>query len=593
MKRAAVIIGVRQAGDLPELRDAIGGARQMETWAISQQMDVFTFTDEQGPLEVDVIKKKVHELVNERTLTQLVIYFAGHGVNIRYGEYWLLSGAPKDPQAAINLDGAVTLARQSGIPHVVFISDACRTAPEGIQAQYVSGSDIFPNDPVGGTENQVDIFFASTLGRPALEVRDPKDSSGQYKSLYTEILAAILRGDEHDILDTATIENQAASVVRPRQLKRTLQTELDARLRAMNLSIRAVQVPDARITSEEAAWISILPAAWALARGRGGVIGKVGVPGPVKLPPKPQATIHGITEQLLDAVMSDKEPVIDMSAPPLDLRADVERMVGLVAEETVAGEPVPMGVDCGIRVAGGEIAEVFSAEADAAKMANGRATVRIDNIAGRVSTLLVVLGDGGSIVLPAIPGYCANIVLEQGEFVDIGYQATRDTAGRARSERGGSQGERLHALVAMAARLGAFGEDQSARLLADLVSWICTTPADPALAVYAAYASHAQGLREFNEKLLACLDKELGFPLFDIAMLGRRPGSADATAGGASPIPPFPMFSKGWGLMPAFGATLPPALGELRDCLAPSLWSKFTPDGTAILTRAFISRRVL
>lgn len=593
MKRAAVVIGVKQSGELPELMDAIGSARRMESWAKAQAMDVSVFTDEAGPLQVDTIRKKVHQLVRARNLSQLVVYFAGHGVNIRYNELWLLSDAPIDPQAAISLDGAEKLARQSGIPHVVFISDACRTAPEGIDAQYVTGSDIFPNAPVGGLENQVDFFFASSLGLPALEVHDPRDSAGSYKSLYTEILAATLNGDERAILERASIENKPASVVRPRSLKRTLQAKLDARLREANLPIRAVQVPDARITSDVDAWLSLLPAEWAPQPGRGGGPGAGRIPRRVQLPPQPPATIHDIADQLLEAVMSGKTIDVDTSGLPVDLRGDVDKLVRTLGEGLASWKPVPVGVDCGIGVEGGGIAAVFSTAAGATRTVDRHDLVRIDGIAGPAANLLVVLDDGGSIVLPAIPGHVAHVTLEQGEWVDLAYEATGAVVWQGRPGSEKSKGERLHAVVAMAARLGAFGLAESSRLLDELVAWICTAPSDPGLAVYAAYAAHVHRVSRHSEALLAYFVREHGFSLFDIAMLGGGLAVTGTATGPASPMPPFPMFSKGWGLMPAFGAALPAGLERLQGCLAPSLWSKFTPDGTAILTKEYISRRVV
>ena len=73
----------------------------MEAWARAQGMDpVEVFTDEAGPVDVTEIKRAVRRIVDHGA-DQLVIYFAGHGVNIRYQEYWLLSDAPRDTQAAV------------------------------------------------------------------------------------------------------------------------------------------------------------------------------------------------------------------------------------------------------------------------------------------------------------------------------------------------------------------------------------------------------------------------------------------------------------------------------------------------------------
>src|SRR5690349_16838550 len=135
--RGAVFIGVSQAGRLPRLEAAIAGVAKMREWAtVDQGFDessVKVITDATGPVTVRNIKTAVSELLTNTGLEQILIYFAGHGVNLGGAEYWLLSGAPADSDEAVNLDGSVSLARMSGVPHVVFISDACRTAADGVQ----------------------------------------------------------------------------------------------------------------------------------------------------------------------------------------------------------------------------------------------------------------------------------------------------------------------------------------------------------------------------------------------------------------------------------------------------------------------------
>jgi len=194
MKRAAVLIGVDRAGDMPPLKDAAKGARRMEQWARSQKIDVIeVFTDENnGSVDVGDIKKAVKRIIASGNVDQLIIYFAGHGVNIRYGEYWLLSDAPSDTQAAVNVAGSEVLARFAGIPYVVFFSDACRTAAEGIRAQFVTGSELFPNEGADELEKPVDQFFACTLGRAAHEIRDPQTTTQEFSALYTDVLVPAL-----------------------------------------------------------------------------------------------------------------------------------------------------------------------------------------------------------------------------------------------------------------------------------------------------------------------------------------------------------------------------------------------------------------
>ncbi|MCU7812869.1 MAG: caspase family protein, partial [Candidatus Thiodiazotropha sp. (ex Notomyrtea botanica)] len=153
MKRAAVVIGVDKTGGLPKLNDAAKGARRFAKWARAQGVDpVKVITDQRAKVTIGKVKDAVKNIVNKGNVEQLLVYFAGHGVNIRYSEYWLLSDAPDDPDEAVNVRGSALLAAYCGIPHVILISDACRTAADGIQAQFVTGGQIFPNEGGGGLE---------------------------------------------------------------------------------------------------------------------------------------------------------------------------------------------------------------------------------------------------------------------------------------------------------------------------------------------------------------------------------------------------------------------------------------------------------
>ena len=107
MKRAAVIIGIDKTDDLPKLKDAARDAQLVEQWARAQKMDsIHVLTDAEKPVDTPAIKKVIKDLVDTANVGQLVIYFAGHGVNKERHEYWLLSDAPDDPDAAVNVAAA-------------------------------------------------------------------------------------------------------------------------------------------------------------------------------------------------------------------------------------------------------------------------------------------------------------------------------------------------------------------------------------------------------------------------------------------------------------------------------------------------------
>jgi hypothetical protein len=256
MQRAAILIGVSRTGGLQKLQAVESGVGAMEKWARAQSMDVTVLTDKEGPVDPQQIRRAIKKHVDAANLDQLLIYFAGHGVNIRYGEYWLLSDAPEDTQAAVNVEGSVVLARQCGIPHVVLVSDACRTAADGIQAQNVTGSEIFPNTGGNGVEKPVDLFFACSLGKPALEIRDAAATAKAFKAIYTDELFASLAGERAALLESIQAGGKDFRIVRPRPLKRHLQTALVQLLTEANVPLGTNQTPDARITSDDDVWLA-------------------------------------------------------------------------------------------------------------------------------------------------------------------------------------------------------------------------------------------------------------------------------------------------------------------------------------------------
>lgn len=126
-QRAAVVIGVNKAGQLPVLNAAVSGARTVANWLEAEGFEVKLLVDDGKPVRVSEIFDVIEEFVGRGTLDQLVVYFSGHGFLSGYSEHWLLSKAPDNPNEAVSLRESVDLARESAIPNVVFISDACRS----------------------------------------------------------------------------------------------------------------------------------------------------------------------------------------------------------------------------------------------------------------------------------------------------------------------------------------------------------------------------------------------------------------------------------------------------------------------------------
>jgi hypothetical protein len=512
VKRAAVLIGVDQVGGMPPLKDAAKGVRRMEQWARSQKIDtVDVLTDENnGSVEVGSIKKAIKRIVESGSFDQLIVYFAGHGVNIRYGEYWLLSDAPSDTQAAVNVQGSEVLARFAGIPHVVFFSDACRTAAEGIRAQLVTGSEIFPNEGADALEKPVDQFFACTLGRPAHEIRDPKATTQEFSALYTDALVAALRGNDNRVLDWITEGAERIGLVRPRQLKEYLLGAVTARLKHLNLQTKIIQVPDARITSSNDAWVSRILA---------GDMERGVAPVPISA----TTTIAMVSASLLQTALASDS---------VRLRAELDnaRAISAVPEsglvKTFKQTAAPFGPmhhesKCGFKVRGDRIVEAVSTGAETELFAIPSNVARVNTLRYPGASVLLIFEDGSGVVLPAIPEFLAALTVEDGELVDVAYEPSDNTSRWHEFEQYGKEIRTLRALAASSTKDGVFRlEGQGALGVARRLQYAKSV--DPTLAIYAAYAYQDLRRSDLIREMSGYMGGDLGGRLFDIALLARE-----------------------------------------------------------------------
>ncbi len=575
MKRAAIVIGVDKTGQLPKLNDAAKGAGRFAQWARDQGMDpVELITDSDARVTLQQIKDAVRAVVDRGTVEQLLVYFAGHGVNIRYSEYWLLSDAPRDTQAAVNLAGSATLARYCGIPHVVFISDACRTAAEGVQAQGVTGGEIFPNEGGGGLEMAVDQFFACTLGRPAHEIKDPDITSQEYQAIYTGVLLDALRGSPDSLIEWISDET---GLVRPRPLKTQLYDGVTQKIARADLQTKLIQIPDARITSDANAWLAQLKRADIKPERR-----TKGKPRPrIPVPESPAA----LSEALIGSALSGESPT--------DITRSVERAASpalggeFVATFARAAIPFTLGDEnraCGFNVRGARFVGAFSARATLSDTPMPVESLDIELPDGRSASVLLQLDNQTCAVLPAIPGFITTLTLEGDELVDVAYEPS---PGNWRWDEYKQRADELRALRALAAssthngvfRLAGADAEKLARRMQYAKSL------DPAMAVYAAYAYHDLALVKLIRRMAGWQYDDLGAVFFDIALLG---GELNADTLGSYPqIMGFmPLLSQGWAQLSAYRIGLPGPLQGVQRMLLDSPWTLFNQAAADPLHRA-------
>ena len=619
MQRAALLIGVQKTGGgFPALQAVDSGLRRFRSWAAAQPgMGTVAVLSDAGGRAVSCahVRAAITRLADRGDVGQLLVYFAGHGVNVRFNEYWLLSGAPDDPAEAVNVAGSVELAEYCGIPHVALFSDACRTAADTIQLQAVTGSLVFPNKGRFDQRGRVDVFYATRVGHPALEVKDANAAAAAFEAIFTAALVSGLDGSRADLVERE--DGGAASVGRVRcwPLRDYLETEVPKLLIRRGASLDVAQVPDADITSRPTAWLSELPVApshdggatardGADAEAPGGG-GRGGAPdagaGPARPPERSVAsTLRALTQRVVRAALEGKLP---RGQPPGYTNHDVgasasRRMPRWYARDDARGSEFfhaslaqavdlgPLGhheTECGFRVTGATITEALSAGATVEVLGEHR--VRVEVYGGRAASVLLVLGDRRALLLPAIPRFIAGLTYADGELVNVSYEPSDNTP-----LWGEMQGEldnlrELRGITAAAARLGVFRLEQPEDTRALLERMRSLGGLDPTMALYSAYALHGRRDREALREIASQQREALRMSLFDVAMFAREP-TTDGEPMPSGVYPAAPLLSQGWALLGARGVVLPAHLRDAQRHLAPSFWTVFEPPAVDALRDA-------
>ncbi|WP_145984403.1 SAV_2336 N-terminal domain-related protein [Bradyrhizobium nitroreducens] len=247
-RRAVIAIGVDKVARLPSLRAATSAARQFAQWSSESQgiHQVWLFTDGNRPVGISEIREAIKTCVLRGDLDQIIVYFSGHGTSIAQQDLWLLSDASQDLNEAIGVDQNVQLARSSGIPHVVFISDTSR-APLDMKALLSAmGSPIFPNlpaHPSTSVRSEIDRFFAAGVAQNAYEIDG--------ESVFTSVLLSALSGSEPSVLT----QHDGRQIISSRSLSRFLRQAVPKKLEQFAVSLH--QAPDSIIESGGDSWLAM------------------------------------------------------------------------------------------------------------------------------------------------------------------------------------------------------------------------------------------------------------------------------------------------------------------------------------------------
>lgn len=562
MTRAIVLIGVAKTGKLPLLNGIERSINAMAAWAKAQGIAddrIVRITDNGGtvPVTASQILESIDTLARLGTITQLIVYFSGHGIVNGREEYWLLTHAPRDSNAAVNLEGSAAAARHGAFQHVVLISDACRTqAPDLLNAR-INGSDIFPNVKDAAVERSIDIFFATSLGAPALEIQVAAVNGPEYHAVYSDAMVAALSGRVRHVIDKG--------FVRPYPLKKHLPALVRAELEAKQLSILVSQTPDARITSDqEVAWVAkVDDPDLATPRPRGLGPGPGPAPSPPPVPSR-EAVARKLVAEAIRGASRPRSGAAVPGAPPVALELADEAEF---RQKSQAKLRVP--AEASILVQGKVLKAAFASQA-------AFGTVSGESVSLRGSTrppeLLIEFDDGSSVLLPVLRNFAAVVDFDGDRLDEVSFVQPGSS--------GDPELQELRSVIAAATARGLFtleGDDDALALAMRMQN---SKARDPALAVYAAYAYHELGRLERIRDMQKFLREQLGVGLFDLALLGRNlVNETDAV----DVLPSAPLLAQGWAFVAALGGPRAERLAALRQHVNSSVWSHYRPEGTVLL----------
>jgi hypothetical protein len=579
--RAAVVIGVNKTGNLPVLRAAVSGAKSVADWLCAEGFEVKLIVDDTQPVTADAIKRAVTALVDRGTLTQLVIYFSGHGVAFGTSEFWLLTGAPDDLNEAVSVVECVDKASRSAIPNVVIICDACRSIPD-FESSLIHGMVIFPKGSFvpGAQSPEVDRFYGTRPGSPSYEVKLAADNyTGIYTSTFLDAFRNPRAGMITKINDTNVVSNRA--------LKAFLLDEVPARLKAAGVQV--TQYPDSKVESSDSVYIGR-----ALAQA-------IAAPSPAA--PERSITITDIANHQLNLTNVGAIAALRSINPDALARAATDSGFSASQRSILdAKQPDSFQAETGFSITGATVRAAWIAGEQSPEIVSpgdGKARPALIGIPRsyvRPVTAAVMFEDGSGTVLAALPGFIGSIVVADGHVTSVTYSPSRNSYRWSEYADAGARIGELQALVATSAKFGVFridGDRESrttaARRLADQIRVL--KGVDPTLGIYAAYAYADANLTEQVRSVQSFMAGDLGVDLFDVALLADRLTGRRIEGPSTAVVPFCPMLTQGWQLLRVREVTLSEDVQRARDNLQPALWTTFGPRGMEFIERAIRSAK--
>ncbi len=614
MKRAAILIGVHQVEGLPKLFAVLDGVANMEAWALAQGMEralVRTITDEKTPVRAEAICDAVEQVLATDGLEQLILYFAGHGVNVSYSEYWLLSKALTRANESVNVDGSLKQARSCGVRHVVLLSDACRTSARTVQEHGTTGTIIFPIAGAGARSSEVDIFYATELGAPAHEIEDTTKAANGFRAVYTDCVLEALSGKHREVREPDSALGN--DVVRPWPLKECLEAIVPERLHELTKSFSRNQVPDAIISSNpKTRWVSDLAKIKTedvLNKRFGDPTTTIDITHPDRNIASALRIDRNLSTDFLNQAVRNERWDFDASIRNLqDLQESLQSseqgpsikfptlspdlaspaLASSVKRNARRFGPSEFESGCGFRVRGATIREVYAGDGTPI-LHRERHAVRIDGVVAPTS-LLMILGSGHAFVTAALPEYIGSLTIDHLSIREMGvadfyYEPSSNTTRWSDNSDRNQELHHLRAVVGAACNRGNWrmnpNDSETMKQRIHLAKGI-----DPTLGLYTAQACADMGDVLTVDEILESMRADFGKVPLDLAILAGKLQSIPIAPVDWT-VPFLPMLARTWALLPAHRLALPKELESIqRHLVTSSFWSLYQPTGAELIRHA-------
>ena len=308
-------------------------------------------------------------------------------------------------------------------------------------------------------------------------------------------------------------------------------------------------------------------------------------------------TLNGLSADLVRSAVGAHVNVDDLAPLPEQLDLTRSAKVPGAADLVLAAESIaePFGpksfeTECGIKVRGARMVDVFATRAKLDAITPDGQVVRIDAIDGAAASVLVTFEGGDGALVPCMPGFITGLTVQDDELVDIACEPCTTNWRWAHYAHSADEIRSLRGIASSSAQHGRFRIDNDdAGDLAQKMQY--AKMFDPTMAVYAAYAYYDLQTVTRIEQMSGALREDLGVSLFDVDLLARGLVGRRVTID-LQIVPFVPLLSQGWHLLNAHGIGLHPALDGIERTMRDSLWSLYDGDGVTKLRNALQTKEV-